>query len=102
MVTWAQLATEVVQTEWPDCAVIASMRVFHLADSASSGSELCPDTVACSDVDLDRLAVACDVDRRAFARQFEFVRPYAQKEAAARKCDNRQAWREALFRLPGA
>eukprot|EP00969_Alexandrium_andersonii_P331233 14639934-Alexandrium_andersonii.AAC.1 len=36
MVTWTQLATEVVQTEWPDYAVIASMRVFHPADSASS------------------------------------------------------------------
>ena len=93
------LAVRVVETEWPSYDLLASFQVFDLARRQVKSSD--DDTDDCQlDVrDVQRLAKAFKVDETALSLQLERVRAYAQRAYAAKHCENKEAWADAIRRF---
>ena len=95
MQEWTALAEEVVAHEFPSWHLFAAFEVFHLPDSKESrklnGEDL--------ERNLARLAQAFKVSADQLKREFTQMQPTAAARKKSASYSNRDAWRQAVWRV---
>ena len=96
LMSYVKLAIIVVRTEWPNYDLLTSFRIFNLAQRRHKvDGEAQADSEHYRN-DIMRLTMTFKVNNAVFESQLDYGRPFAEREFATRKCDNREAWKFAM------
>ena len=100
--SWVRLAMTVIESEYPNFALLNAFTIFDLKEGASERDNTNRQirlTEPDHDVFYSRLAQFFAVDKFALMKEVADMRPTAHRIKHQRRCSNQEAWSEAAYRF---
>ena len=99
MQTFARLASQVFEAEFPNFTAMASFRVFALSSRSRGNANLSSASENDQETCLRRLAQTLNIAPADLIYQFRVFEPYAGQVFAQRSCSNLEAWAQVVKQL---